>query len=209
MPVAVAVRGEQDQVVVAARLVVVDPSGLLEPALRRDVHLAADDRLHAVAPRLLRELDRAEHVAVVRDRARRHAGGLHARHELLDLVGAVEQRELRVQMQVDEGHRPEPLPSARRRPERGAPYRGGRRGSMEEAKFAPRATPPARRRTARMAMVHSQVLRRVEGLTTMRRRERVTGLVRIDVDVARPGHRARWHTVARALVDSGSEMTWL
>src|SRR5215470_18692725 len=43
----------------------------------------------------------------------------------------------------------------------------------------------------------------------MRRRGRAMGLVRIDVEVARPGRRARWHSVARALVDSGSEMTWL
>ena len=43
----------------------------------------------------------------------------------------------------------------------------------------------------------------------MRRRERVMGLIRIDVDVARPGRRPRWHTVSRALVDSGSEMMWL
>ena len=42
-----------------------------------------------------------------------------------------------------------------------------------------------------------------------RRRQRVIGLVRIDVDVARAGRRVRWHTVSRALVDSGSEMTWL
>ena len=35
------------------------------------------------------------------------------------------------------------------------------------------------------------------------------GLVRIDVDVARPGRQMRWHTVSRAMVDSGSEMTWL
>jgi hypothetical protein len=48
------------------------------------------------------ELHRAEHVAVVRDGARRHAGGLHAGQQLLDLVRPVEQRILRVQMQMDE-----------------------------------------------------------------------------------------------------------
>ena len=42
-----------------------------------------------------------------------------------------------------------------------------------------------------------------------RPRARPMGMVRIDVDVARPGRRAVWRTVARALVDSGSEMTWL
>ena len=35
------------------------------------------------------------------------------------------------------------------------------------------------------------------------------GLVRIDVEVVRPGRRARWQGVLRVLVDSGSEMTWL
>src|SRR5262249_33249372 len=109
VPVALAVRREEDQVVVAARLVVVDPARLLEPALRRDVHLAADDRLDALARRLLRELDRAEHVPVVGDRTRRHPGLRDAREQLLYLVRAVEQRVLRVEMQVDEGHRPGPL----------------------------------------------------------------------------------------------------
>jgi hypothetical protein len=104
--IAVVVHGEQDQVVVPARLVVVDAAFLVEAASRRDVGLAADDRLHAVLHGLVEELDRAEHVAVVGDGARRHAGGLHARQELLDLVRAVEQRKLRVQMQMDERHRP-------------------------------------------------------------------------------------------------------
>jgi predicted aspartyl protease len=35
------------------------------------------------------------------------------------------------------------------------------------------------------------------------------GTLRIDLDVARPGRRVAWRTVTRALVDSGSEMTWL
>jgi predicted aspartyl protease len=35
------------------------------------------------------------------------------------------------------------------------------------------------------------------------------GLVRIDVEIARPGRGARWHAIAGVLVDSGSEMTWL
>src|SRR5207245_10667973 len=39
MAIALAAGGEEDQVVVAARLVVVDPAGLLEPALGRHVHL--------------------------------------------------------------------------------------------------------------------------------------------------------------------------
>ena len=35
------------------------------------------------------------------------------------------------------------------------------------------------------------------------------GLVRIDLDVARPGRRPVWRAIPRVLVDSGSEMTWL
>ena len=35
------------------------------------------------------------------------------------------------------------------------------------------------------------------------------GMLRIDVEVARPGRRAAWRPVPRVLVDSGSEMTWL
>lgn len=35
------------------------------------------------------------------------------------------------------------------------------------------------------------------------------GLVHIEVEVTRPGRRARWRAVPRVLVDSGSEMTWL
>jgi predicted aspartyl protease len=34
-------------------------------------------------------------------------------------------------------------------------------------------------------------------------------MLRIDVEVARPGRRVVWHPVPRVLVDSGSEMTWL
>ena len=107
--VALAAHREQDQVVVAARLVVVDAARLLEAALRRHVHLAADDRLHVRLPRRLVELHRPEHVAVVGDGARRHSRAGDARQQLGDLVGAVEQRVLRVEMQVDEGHRPGPL----------------------------------------------------------------------------------------------------
>ncbi len=35
------------------------------------------------------------------------------------------------------------------------------------------------------------------------------GLVRIEVEIARPGRRPAWHGVAGVLVDSGSEVTWL
>jgi predicted aspartyl protease len=35
------------------------------------------------------------------------------------------------------------------------------------------------------------------------------GLVRIDIDVARPGRGARWRAVPAVLVDSGADITWL
>ena len=35
------------------------------------------------------------------------------------------------------------------------------------------------------------------------------GMLRIDVEVARPGRHAAWRAVPQALVDSGSAMTWL
>jgi hypothetical protein len=35
------------------------------------------------------------------------------------------------------------------------------------------------------------------------------GLLRLDVEIARPGRRTRWQPVSNVLVDSGSEMSWL
>src|SRR5262249_13922847 len=99
------VHGQHDHVVVAAGLVVVDTAGLVEAAVWRGVGLAPDDRLHASLLRLGEELDGTEHVAVVGDGAGVHPGGPHPRQELLDLVRPIEQRVLRVQVQVDERHR--------------------------------------------------------------------------------------------------------
>src|SRR5262249_8289062 len=142
------VHGQHDHVVVAAGLVVVDTAGLVEAAVGRDVELAADDRLHARLLRLGEELDGAEHVAVVGDGAGVHPGGPHPRQELLDLVRPVEQRVLRVQVQVDERHRPvTPLPRA-------VLPSAGRNGSARLRRWstAPRArlearTPTRRRRS--------------------------------------------------------------
>ena len=68
----------------------------------RDVHLAAEDRLDAALSRLVVEGDRREHVAVLGDGQRRHLQLDRAVEQLLDPARAVEQRVLRVQMQVDE-----------------------------------------------------------------------------------------------------------
>ena len=101
--VALVVLGEHDQVVVvvavgrrAVHAVVV---------LLADVELAADDRLDAVLLRGIVEMHRAEDVAVVGDGDGRHVQLGHARHELVDVAGAVEQRVVGVQVKMDKlGH---------------------------------------------------------------------------------------------------------
>jgi hypothetical protein len=52
------------------------------------------------------EAERAEHVAVVRDGNRRHPELAHPTAELRQAIGSVEQRVLRVEMEMDEvaGH---------------------------------------------------------------------------------------------------------
>ena len=97
---------QQDEMEIAGGLEVVAPDDplLVPPIAWRDVHLAADDRLHPMRDARLVELDGAEHVAVVGHRDRRHAELLHARHELRDLVGPVEQRVLGVEVEVSEAH---------------------------------------------------------------------------------------------------------
>ena len=69
---------------------------------RRDVDLAAEDRLDALLPRVVVEGDRREHVAVLGDGERGHAQLLRLVEQLLDAAGAIEQRELRVEVEMDE-----------------------------------------------------------------------------------------------------------
>ncbi len=72
---------------------------------RRDVDLAAENRVDAPLPRLVVKDDRREHVAVLGDGERRHVQLNRAVEQLFDAAGAVEERVLRVQMQMDElGH---------------------------------------------------------------------------------------------------------
>ena len=93
--------GQQHQVVVR----LARRARALVPAARRDVHLAAQNRLDAALLRLVVERDRREHVPVLGDRERGHLQLLRAVEQLLDAARAVEQRELRVEVQVDElGH---------------------------------------------------------------------------------------------------------
>ena len=75
---------------------------LRAPVARRDVDLAAENRVDAALARLIVKDDRREHVAVLGDRERRHLQLDRAVEQLLDPAGAVEERILGVQVQVDE-----------------------------------------------------------------------------------------------------------
>ena len=99
------VLGEQHEVPAAVLLAgvgLVAAIALLSFAVDGDVALDAEDRLDAELLGLHVELHRAEHVAVVGDRDGVHAEFLHALEQALDLVPAVEQRVLRVQVEVRE-----------------------------------------------------------------------------------------------------------
>ena len=95
VPEAGAVAGQQRQVValVAHLLALV--------AVVHEVGLEAQDRLHAVLAARLVELDRAVQDAVVGEPQRGHAELGGAGRELLDLAGAVEQRILGMDVQMD------------------------------------------------------------------------------------------------------------
>jgi hypothetical protein len=99
VPEALAIAGQQGQVIalVADLLAVV--------AVVHEVRLEAQDRLHAVLATGLVELDRAVQHAVIGEPQRRHPelGGTFG--QLLDLAGAVEQRVLGVDMQMDGARR--------------------------------------------------------------------------------------------------------
>ena len=68
----------------------------------RDVDLAAEDRLQPAIARVVVEDDRREHVAVLGDRERRHLQLDRFVEQLVDAAGAVEQRELGVQVKMNE-----------------------------------------------------------------------------------------------------------
>jgi hypothetical protein len=89
---------EQDQVVGGF-------SGRAAPGpavARRDVHLASDDGLDPAFPRLVVKDDRREHVAVLGDSERRHLQFHRTVEQFLDPARAVQQRVLRMKMQMNE-----------------------------------------------------------------------------------------------------------
>ena len=95
--VALLVHGQQNEMEIAAVFQVVRAGRLfVKAALGRNIHLAADDGLDAVAGRGAIEVDRAEHIAVVGHGHRGHAVLGHARHQMRDLIGPVQQAVLRV-----------------------------------------------------------------------------------------------------------------
>ncbi len=73
-----------------------------EPAGRRHVHLAADDGLDPLLAGQGVEVHRPEEVAVVGHGQGRHPVLLGLGHQLVELAGPIQERVLRVQMQVHE-----------------------------------------------------------------------------------------------------------
>ena len=78
---------------------------LVAAIARRDVDLAAEDRVDAALPRRIVKDDGREHVAVLGDGQGRHLELLRLVEQLVDAAGAVQQGELGVEMQMDEFRR--------------------------------------------------------------------------------------------------------
>ena len=77
-------------------------AGPVAPVAGRDVDLAAEDRVDAALAGGVVEHHRREHVAVLGDSQRRHLQRRCLIEQLVDAAGAVEQRVLGVQVEVDE-----------------------------------------------------------------------------------------------------------
>src|SRR5690348_5416009 len=71
-------------------------------AVRRNVNFAADNRLHVVRGSLMEEICRREEVSVISDGDRRHFLPGRLGGQLADFASAIEQRIIRVHMQVYE-----------------------------------------------------------------------------------------------------------
>ena len=102
-PLGVAGRDELDQVVIALvglrqqhQMVrgLAGRAALRPPVARRDVDLAAEDRVDAALARLIVEDDRREHVAMFGNRHRRHLELDRLVEQFFDPAGPVEQRVL-------------------------------------------------------------------------------------------------------------------
>ena len=73
----------------------------LQPAARRDIDFAADDGLDALFARRLVKINDAMHRAVVGDGERGEFQFMRLVHQPVHPAGAIEQRILGVQMQMD------------------------------------------------------------------------------------------------------------
>ena len=168
--------GEERQVRVAAGA---------RAAVVGDVDLAADDRLHALVLRRLEELDRARERAVIGERDGRHLELRGALRERGDPAGAVEDRVLAVDVQVDEvgGHGRVIIPTGPDDPRRGPRSdsrslrtRSSRRGSNGHDPGTDPRTCLERtrgiRRIARRPLEHAAVADLPEGRPASRRRRR-------------------------------------
>ena len=79
-------------------------TGPIGAAAGSDIHLASQNRFDAALDRLVVERDGREYVPVFGDGDRRHLQIDRAVEQLAYSTRAVEQRELGVQMQMDETH---------------------------------------------------------------------------------------------------------
>ena len=105
------VRGQDDEVVIRGllalaggveRIVLIATAVLGEPALGRQIHLAADDGFDPGLLGLEVKLDRPEHVAVIGHRDRRHLERPGLADETVDLIGPIQEAVLRMHVKVDE-----------------------------------------------------------------------------------------------------------
>jgi len=99
VPITLLVLCQQKEV---ARVVTARPCGLAVARAGRKVRLHSDNRVDATLARRSVELNRAEHVAVIGERDRVHAELDAPVHQLVDARGSVQQREVRVVVEVDE-----------------------------------------------------------------------------------------------------------
>ncbi len=74
-----------------------------EARFGRQIQFAADDRLDAGLLAFQVEFSRAEHIAVVGDRHRRHILSLGLLDQIIEADGTVQQGILGVKMKVDKG----------------------------------------------------------------------------------------------------------
>ena len=93
------VRGQEDQVII---IVVGEMSLLGQTAAGGQIGLTAKEGFHPCGLGFLIELDRSEHVPVVRDRDRRHVEALDLSDQRSNSVGPIQQAVVGMEMKVDE-----------------------------------------------------------------------------------------------------------